>query len=154
MAADATRWFKDDPVMAAVNRFNITSVIALAPTDKTIDDQQARLKDINYLTLQGARDGDVHDFYGDRQYIRTSYSQGSSAFKSSLYIADANHSQFNSDWGGYDQTLPAGLFLNRAQIMDADKQRQIAKVYVSAFLETTLHEKRNTKACSGIIAAG
>lgn len=61
--------------------------------------------------------------------------------KSSLYIADANHSQFNSDWGGYDQTLPAGLFLNRAQIMDADKQRQIAKVYVSAFLETTLHEK-------------
>ncbi|MEK4153890.1 MULTISPECIES: alpha/beta hydrolase family protein [Paenibacillus] len=141
MAADATRWFKDDPVMAAVNRFNITSVIALAPTDKTIDDQQARLKDINYLTLQGARDGDVHDFYGDRQYIRTSYSQGSSAFKSSLYIADANHSQFNSDWGGYDQTLPAGLFLNRTQIMDADKQRQIAKVYVSAFLETTLHEK-------------
>ncbi|MEK4344667.1 poly(ethylene terephthalate) hydrolase family protein [Paenibacillus sp. FSL P4-0184] len=141
MAADAERWFKNDPVMKAVDRFNIASVVALAPTDKTIDDQQARLKDVNYLTLQGARDGDVHDFYGDRQYIRTSYSQGSSAFKSSLYIADANHSQFNSDWGAYDQTLPAGLFLNRAQIMDADKQRQIAKVYVSAFLETTLHEK-------------
>lgn len=141
MAADAERWFKNDPVMKAVDRFNIASVVALAPTDKTIDDQQARLKDVNYLTLQGARDGDVHDFYGDRQYIRTSYSQGSSAFKSSLYIADANHSQFNSDWGAYDQTLPAGLFLNRAQIMDADKQRQISKVYVSAFLETTLHGK-------------
>lgn len=141
MAADADRWFKNDPVMKAVDRFNITSVVALAPTDKAIDDQQARLKDVNYLTLQGARDGDVHDFYGDRQYIRTSYSQGSSAFKSSLYIADANHSQFNSDWGAYDQTLPAGLFLNRAQIMEADKQRQIAKVYVSAFLETTLHGK-------------
>lgn len=141
MAANAERWFKNDPVLTAVNRFNITSVIALAPTDKTIDDQQARLKDINYLTLQGARDADVHDFYGDRQYIRSSYSEGSSAFKSSLYIADANHSQFNSDWGAYDQTLPAGLFLNRSQIMDADKQREIAKVYVSAFLETTLHDK-------------
>ncbi|HBS46308.1 MAG TPA: hypothetical protein DEA91_20930 [Paenibacillus sp.] len=141
MVADAERWFKNDPVMKAVDRFNIASVIALAPTDKTIDDQQARLKDVNYLTLQGARDGDVHDFYGDRQYIRTSYFQDSSAFKSSLYIADANHSQFNSDWGAYDQTLPAGLFLNRAQIMEADKQRQIAKVYVSAFLETTLHGK-------------
>jgi hypothetical protein len=141
MAADATRWFKNDPVLAATERYNITSVIALAPTDKTIDDQQARLKDTNYLTLQGARDGDVHDFYGDRQYIRTSYSKGSTAFKSSLYIADANHSQFNSDWGLYDQTLPAGLFLNRAQIMEGEEQRQIAKVYVSAFLESTLHGK-------------
>lgn len=142
MAADAERWFKNDSVLTAVKRFDITSVIALAPTDKAIDDQQARLKDINYLTLQGARDADVHDFYGDRQYIRSSYSEGASAFKSSLYIADANHSQFNSDWGAYDQTLPAGLFLNRSQIMDAKSQREIAKVYVSAFLETTLHEKK------------
>jgi dienelactone hydrolase len=139
MAADAARWFKDDPALAAVKQFNIVSVIALAPTDKAIDDQQAKLKDINYLTLQGARDGDVHDFYGDRQYIRSSYSSGSSAFKSSLYIADANHSQFNTNWGLYDQSLPAGLFLSRADIMDGEEQRQIAKVYVSAFLETTLH---------------
>ncbi|WP_310831154.1 poly(ethylene terephthalate) hydrolase family protein [Paenibacillus pedocola] len=139
MAADAARWFKDDPVLAATRQFNIVSVIALAPTDKAIDNQQARLKDVNYLTLQGARDGDVHDFYGDRQYIRSSFSSGSAAFKSSLYIADANHSQFNTSWGLYDQALPAGLFLSRAQIMDGNKQRQIAKVYVSAFLETTLH---------------
>ncbi|AIQ50407.1 hypothetical protein R70331_01870 [Paenibacillus sp. FSL R7-0331] len=139
MAADASRWFKDDPVLAVTDQFTISSVIALAPTDKAIDDQQARLKDVSYLTLQGARDGDVHDFYGDRQYIRSSYSSGSPAFKSSLYIADANHSQFNTDWGLYDQTLPAGLFLSRAQIMDGEQQRQIAKAYVSAFLETTLH---------------
>lgn len=139
MAADAARWFKDDPALAATGQFNIVSVIALAPTDKAIDDQQAQLKDVNYLTLQGARDGDVHDFYGDRQYIRSSYSSGSAAFKSSLYIADANHSQFNTSWGLYDQSLPAGLFLSRAQIMDGKEQQQIAKVYVSAFLETTLH---------------
>ncbi|WP_151735662.1 chlorophyllase/cutinase-like alpha/beta fold protein [Paenibacillus tengchongensis] len=139
MAADAARWFKDDPVLAAVQRFKITSVLALAPTDKVIGEQQARLKDVNYLTLQGARDGDVHDFYGDRQYIRSSYSEESDAFKSSLYIAGANHSQFNTDWGLYDQSLPAGLFLSRSQIMDGAEQRQIAKVYVSAFLETTLH---------------
>lgn len=141
MAADAERWFKNDPALAATKLFHITSVIALAPTDKTIDDQQARLADVNYLTLQGARDGDVHDFYGDRQYIRSSYTSDSSAFKSSLYIADANHSQFNTDWGLYDQAFPAGLFLSRAEIMDGEDQRQIAKVYVSAFLETTLQGK-------------
>lgn len=141
MAADGGRWFRNDPVWQKVmDRYHISSVIALAPTDKAIDGLQPRLKDISYLTLQGARDADVHDFYGDRQYIRSSYSPGSDAFKSSLYIADANHSQFNTDWGQLDQTLPAGLFLDRKQIMDGDEQRQIAKVYVSAFLETTLHE--------------
>ncbi|UQZ34517.1 alpha/beta hydrolase [Paenibacillus sp. PK3_47] len=141
MAADAARWFKNDPALAAAKQFRIQSVIALAPTDKLIDEQSAKLVDVNYLTLQGARDGDVHDFYGDRQYIRASYTRGSNAFKSSLYIADANHSQFNTDWGLYDQSLPAGLFLSRAGIMDGEEQRQIAKVYVSAFLETTLHGK-------------
>ncbi|WP_238650768.1 chlorophyllase/cutinase-like alpha/beta fold protein [Paenibacillus piscarius] len=141
MAADATRWFTGDPALEAARQFHITSVVALAPTDKAIDSKQATLRDVSYLTLQGARDGDVHDFYGDRQYMRSSYTGNTAAFKSSLYIAGANHSQFNSDWGLYDQTLPAGLFLNRAQIMDGAEQRQIAMVYVSAFLETTLHGK-------------
>ncbi|MBW4085299.1 alpha/beta hydrolase [Paenibacillus sp. S150] len=139
MAADAGRWFKNDPVLAATKQFHIASVIALAPTDKAVDDQQARLVDVNYLTLQGARDGDVHDFYGDRQYIRSSFTGAGSSFKSSLYIADANHSQFNTSWGLYDQSLPAGLLLDRTDIMDGEAQRQIAKVYVTAFLETTLH---------------
>ncbi|WP_340021003.1 alpha/beta hydrolase [Paenibacillus sp. FSL K6-1096] len=141
MAADATRWFAGDPALEATRKFNITSIVALAPTDKGIDSKQATLRDVSYLTLQGARDGDVHDFYGDRQYMRSSYTGNTAAFKSSLYIAGANHSQFNSDWGLYDQTLPAGLFLKRSQIIDGAEQRQIAKVYVSAFLETTLHGK-------------
>lgn len=139
MAADAARWFGSDPVLDAIQQFHITSVIALAPTDKMIDSKQARLTDVSYLTLQGARDGDVHDFYGDRQYMRSSYTGNTPGFKSSLYIADANHSQFNTDWGLYDQTLPTGLFLKRSRIMDGEEQRRIAKVYVSAFLETTLH---------------
>ncbi|NQX46710.1 alpha/beta hydrolase [Paenibacillus tritici] len=141
MAADASRWFPGDPVLAATRQFHITSLIALAPTDKMIDSKQATLTDVNYLTLQGARDGDVHDFYGDRQYMRSSYTGNTAAFKSSLYIADANHSQFNTDWGLYDQTLPTGLFLKRSGIMDGEQQRQIAKVYISAFLETTLNGK-------------
>lgn len=143
MAADKdslAEWFKDDPVLDAAGRFAIKGVVALAPTDRKVDDRQANLQDVGYLTLQGARDGDVHDFYGDRQYLRSSYSPGFPAFKASLYIGDANHSQFNTDWGGYDRTFPTGLFLSRANIMDAEEQQRIAKVYVSAFLETLLHE--------------
>ncbi|NGM85096.1 alpha/beta hydrolase [Paenibacillus sp. 7124] len=142
MAADAQRWFKGDPVLESVSRFHISAVAALAPTDQTVGSGQARLRDISYMTLQGARDGDVHDFYGDRQYNRSVYSGHTDAFKTSLYIGDANHSQFNSDWGMYDLAFPTGLFLSRSRIMDGEEQRQIAKVYISAFLEAALHGRK------------
>ncbi|MFD1775983.1 chlorophyllase/cutinase-like alpha/beta fold protein [Paenibacillus rhizophilus] len=142
MAADAQRWFKGDPALASVSRFHISAVAALAPTDQTVDGKQAQLQDISYMALQGARDGDVHDFYGDRQYIRSFYSANTDSFKTSLYIGDANHSQFNSDWGLFDLAFPTGLFLSRSEIMEEEEQRQIAKVYLSAYLETTLHGRR------------
>ncbi|OBZ08151.1 MFS transporter [Bacillus sp. FJAT-26390] len=138
MAADAMRWFKEDKTMNSLKDISIQSVIAIAPTDKQVDDKSARLTDVNYLTLQGARDADVNNFYGDRQYGRTAFTEQSDKFKAALYIADANHSQFNSDWGRMDERPPGGLFLNRQDLLEAEEQRQISKVYVSAFLQATL----------------
>lgn len=138
MAADADRWFKDDQTLDSLKDLVIESVIAIAPTDKKVDDKSARLSEVNYLTLQGARDADVNNFYGDRQFIRTVLRNESDKFKAALYIADANHSQFNSEWGRMDERPPSGLFLNRAEMLKADEQRQISKVYVSAFLQATL----------------
>ncbi|AWB46829.1 alpha/beta hydrolase [Paenibacillus sp. CAA11] len=142
MAADAKSWFLTDKTLRDLAKYKIRSVIALAPTDRSVDGTQARLLDINYLVLQGARDGDVNDFYGDRQYNRVSFSEYSSAIKSSLYIAGANHSQFNTTWGGRDLSFPQGMLLSRRQIMPAEEQRQVAKVYVSAFLEATIKDAR------------
>ncbi|TYP73941.1 alpha/beta hydrolase [Paenibacillus methanolicus] len=144
MAADWTRWFKDDKTLADLGEYRIQSVVAIAPTDKAIDKSSAVLKDVNYLTIQGALDGDVNDFYGDRQYGRVSFSNTAAAgfrFKSSIYIGEANHSRFNTDWGAMDDSLPGGLFLDRSGMMEADDQREIAKVYISAFLEATIHGK-------------
>jgi len=138
MAADAGRWFKDDRTLDNLKDIVIESVVAIAPTDKQVDDKSARLSDVNYLTLQGARDADVNNFYGDRQFSRTTFREQSDKFKAALYIADANHSQFNSEWGKMDERPPGGLFLNRKQLLEADEQRQISKVYVSAFLQATL----------------
>lgn len=138
MAADAERWFKEDQSLKGLNGIHIESVVAIAPTDKQVDDKSARLSDVNYLTLQGARDADVNNFYGDRQYSRTTFPEQSDKFKAALYIADANHSQFNSEWGRMDERPPGGLFLNRKELLEADEQRQISKVYVSAFLQATL----------------
>lgn len=138
MAADADRWFKDDKTLESLEDVQIQSVVAIAPTDKKVDDKSARLVNVNYLTLQGARDADVNNFYGDRQYSRTSFGQQTDKFKAALYIADANHSQFNTAWGSMDEHPPGGLFLNRDGLLAAEEQRLISKVYVSAFLQITL----------------
>lgn len=142
MAADARRWFAgEDKLMKDLNGVRIRSVAAMAPTDRAVDGKHAELNDVAYLTLQGARDADVTDFYGDRQYNRTTFTQtGSGMFKASLYMTNANHSRFNTSWGSMDQKLPGGLLLELKPIMDGDDQRRAAQVYISAFLEATLHD--------------
>ncbi|REE80222.1 chlorophyllase-like protein [Paenibacillus taihuensis] len=144
MAADPSKWFANDKSLASLNSdgVKIQAVIAIAPTDNVVDKTQAQLKDTYYLSLQGASDGDVDTFNGERQYIRSTFSAGSDRFKSTLYIGEANHSRFNTEWGTMDDSLPGGLFLRRAGMMDADDQREVAKVYVSAFLEDALLGKK------------
>jgi Dipeptidyl aminopeptidases/acylaminoacyl-peptidases len=143
MAADRDAWFADDLTLESLNKdkVQIQTVIALAPTDKSIDNKTAKLTDVNYLVLQGARDGDVNDFYGDRQYIRTSFTPDSGYIKASVYLSEANHSRFNTEWGRMDERPPGGLFLSQRGMMEAAEQQQAAKVYVAAFLESTLHHQ-------------
>lgn len=143
MAADRNTWFSGDQTLDSLSggQVRIQSVIALAPTDKSIDSKSAKLRDVNYLVLQGARDGDVNDFYGDRQYIRTSFTPDSGYMKASVYLSEANHSRFNTDWGMMDERPPGGLILSQRGMMEAEEQRQAAKVYVSAFLESTLRHQ-------------
>lgn len=145
MASDYQRWFDSDAGLEGLEQYRIQAIAAIAPTDKKVDKALAELENINYLTLQGARDGDVSDFDGERQYVRTSFTtssgDGESYFKASLYIGDANHSQFNTGWGRHDVSYPKGILLNRQGLLSPAEQRQIAKVYISAFLEATLHDK-------------
>jgi hypothetical protein len=58
-----------------------------------------------------------------------------------LYIHGANHGQFNTVWGRSDQGWFGGRFLNLAGIMAPDDQRRIAKVFISAFVDATLHDR-------------
>lgn len=121
--------------------FSIRSVVAIAPVDWLVEDRWVELSDVDYLVIQGSQDGDVNTFYGDRQYQRTTFDVGEEGFKASVYIEGANHGQFNTDWGDRDTTMPTALLLNKKDMMDGDEQRQIAKVYISAFLEASLNEK-------------
>ncbi|GGA71264.1 alpha/beta hydrolase family protein [Ornithinibacillus halotolerans] len=137
MAADYKRFFDDEPWFNQLQDIQIKGIVALAPTDKSLDGKRAWLSNVSYFVIQGAQDADINTFQGDRQYYRTSVSNDT--FKASLYIAGANHSQFNTEWGSMDTSLPEGLILNQMQTIEPEEQRQLAKVNISAFFERTLH---------------
>lgn len=147
MVADHERFFDDDDSVNGIEMIGVRSVIAIAPTDRQIDEQRPRLSGVNYLTMHGAHDGDVHNFRGDRQFMRTDVSSNEDMIhKASVYLTEANHSQFNTDWGRADMSLPGGKFLNRKHLMSAEDQRQASEVFISAFLDLTIHDEMDYKA--------
>src|SRR5690625_4859995 len=141
MATDYTTFFDDDELLKNMESVNIKGVVAIAPTDKTMNGKKPNIHNTSYLLLHGARDADVYDFRGDQQFYRTTFDAYYDGFKATLYIADANHTQFNTNWGRMDLSLPRGLFLNQKQTMPPEDQQQIAKVYLSAFFESIFSEK-------------
>ena len=132
--------YPDDAKIKFDFNFNIKSVIAIAPVDGQYkpSDQPTPLKNINYLLLHGSHDSDVSSFSGDKQFKRIKYDDGAYKFKTSIYIYRANHGQFNTVWGNHDSGMPWALLLNTKALIKGEEQRQIAKVYMGAFLETTL----------------
>lgn len=140
MAADYQRFFDDEKLLKALEAVNIRGVAAVSPTDKSIDSQQAQLENVSYFSIHGAYDADVFNFRGDDQFYRTNVSSNENSFKATAYIEQANHVQFNSDWGKYDLSLPKGLFLNQGALMSTKAQQQIAKVYLSAFYQALFNE--------------
>lgn len=121
--------------------YNIRAVAAIAPIDGQYEPslKPAELTDTNYFVLHGTHDGDVTSFDGMSFYERMRFTPGSSWFKSALYIYRANHGQFNSSWGDSDIGPVRVGFLQRAALLPAEQQEQIARVYLSAFLEAALH---------------
>lgn len=120
--------------------FNIKSVVAIAPVDGQYKPGETGtpLKNVNYLVLHGANDGDVQAFQGLRQYQRLSFDDQMDYFKTNVYIYGANHGQFNTTWGNKDNMFPMSILLNTKALMPFDEQLQISKTYISAFLQTTL----------------
>lgn len=121
--------------------FPIQSVVAIAPPDGQYKPagQWRSIENVNYFTIQGANDSDVSSFTGSRQYDHVRYTGDGLWFKAELYIYGANHGQFNTAWGRADAGKPLSWFLNVKPLMAGEAQRRIAMVYLSAFLEATLH---------------
>ncbi|MBD3414660.1 MAG: hypothetical protein GF421_09560 [Candidatus Aminicenantes bacterium] len=136
--------YPDDATIKFDFDFNIRAIIAIAPSDGQYKPagQPTPLKNVSYLTVQGAHDADVSSFAGARQYNRVEFTDNNYWFKTYLYSYRSNHGQFNTVWGNNDWGMPGGLILNRKALLEGEKQRQIALVYFTAFLEVRLQDKK------------
>ncbi|MEI5639117.1 MULTISPECIES: hypothetical protein [unclassified Pseudoalteromonas] len=122
--------------------FNIKTIVALAPMDGQYQHADGRniLKNVNYLVLQGGHDADVYQFLGSRQWHRTHFDDDKDFIKQSIYIYRANHINFNQDmsddyhWGGSNDFY--------SKLLTPKQQEKLTKVFVSAFLEATLANKK------------
>lgn len=140
-------YYSDDASIPLDYNFNIKSIVAIAPVDGQYQPGNApnELKDVSYLTIHGSQDGDVTSFAGSKQYERITFSDSTSHFKSAVYVQGANHGQFNTSWGENDTSDASTYFLNNKQLLSGEEQREIARVYISAFLETTLTDNMSYK---------
>jgi len=123
--------------------FGIRSVIAIAPCDGQYKPagHPTALDNVNYLVIHGGHDADANIFFGVRQFKRVRFTDEHFGFKSAIYIYRANHSRFNTAWGRLDFPAPGGWLINEHPIMDMEEQRKVAKVLISAFLETTMNSR-------------
>jgi hypothetical protein len=133
----------DDATFALNYHFKLGAIGAIAPADGQylLRGRPTPMRDTNYFVIEGSMDGDVTSFVGSAQYSRASFSGAAKAFKASVYVKGANHTQFSTGWGRYDVWLPSKFLLDERPIMEPDDQRQILKVYLSAFLQATLNGK-------------
>lgn len=124
--------------------FGLKGIIAVGTIDGQYQPRGSKneLRDISYFTISGSMDSDMESFMGLSQMSRVELSGEIPAIKASLYVEGANHGQFNTVWGWADRGLPFSWGLNRNGFMKAEDQRQIAKVYFSAFLDSVLYDRK------------
>ena len=123
--------------------FNLRGVIAIAPVYGQYEPRErpTPVRDVNYFTIHGDMDGDVQSFEGIGQYSRVGFSGDEFRFRSSLYVVGANHGQFNTTWENLDTGLFRAWALDTGGIMDGEAQRDVARVYFSAFLELVFYDR-------------
>lgn len=136
--------YPDDGSIPFDYGFKLKAVCAIAPVDGQYQPGRTRtyFNNVNYFSLHGAQDADVTSFSGSRIYERINFTDSLYHFKAGLYIYGANHGQFNTSWGDNDRGgISFTRLLNLKQLMPAADQEQVAKVYISAFLDASLKGK-------------
>jgi hypothetical protein len=122
--------------------FSIRAVAAIAPEVGVYrpGGRITELEDVSYFVVQGS--ADAMGFRGSRQYEGVRFTRDGDWFKAGLFVEGADHGQFNSAWGRLDLLGLENGFLNLRPVLPEADQQQVARVYVSAFLEAALLGQR------------
>ena len=120
-------------------QFGIRGIAGIAPVSGQFlpSDKLLRLEGPSYFVMHGGHDADVSYMAGDRQYTRINPDPRGGTFRASLYIHHGNHGQFNTSWEE-DARGPRRSLLNRAALLSGSEQRQVALLYLTAFVEATV----------------
>lgn len=142
--------YPENAVVRFDYHYSIKSLIAIAPTVNQYKpaDHSVAIEDVNYLLLHGASDRDVTNFMGMSQYENVSFTGAGDHIKSALYIAGANHGQFNSLWGEYDCAGMETPLLNTENLLSEEEQQTIACLFIKVFLDVTL---RGDESCRTLL---
>ncbi|MDB4915303.1 MAG: hypothetical protein JWM95_2947 [Gemmatimonadetes bacterium] len=138
------KFYPDDAKQKLGFNFNIKSIVSIAPVDGQYKPtgQFTPLENVNYLVIHGSHDGDVSTFHGLRQFERLKFTDGKPWFKSAFYMYRANHGQWNTVWNNKDNGPRSGRSLDLRALISPEEQRQFGKLVISAFLEATLHGRK------------
>ncbi|MEO8624056.1 MAG: MFS transporter [bacterium] len=138
------KFYPDDAKQKFGFGFAIKAIVSIAPVDGQYKaaGQFTPLENVNYLVIHGSHDGDVSTFHGLRQFERLRFTDGKPWFKSAIYMYRANHGQWNTVWNNKDNGPRSGRSLDLRTLIAPEEQRQFGKLAISAFLEATLHGKK------------
>jgi len=145
------RYYPDNGRVVFDYPFRIKSVVAIAPVHQSYNPAglEVSIENVNYLVLHGGHDMDVSSFMGANMYGRADVPEH--GFKARVWMQHANHGQFNAVWGVNDLPGISNLMTNRKLLMPMEEQQQAAKIFISAFLESTLKKKQSITHCSGTL---
>jgi len=135
--------YPDDASLEFDFGFGIRSIIAIAPVDGQYlpTGRLVPVSNVSYMVLHGSHDGDVTSFHGLRLYNRLAFTDGREHFKTAIYMYRANHGQWNTVWGSKDWGPRSERILDLKWLVDPEAQREMARIYISAFLEATLRDR-------------
>jgi pimeloyl-ACP methyl ester carboxylesterase len=142
-AFNTLAYYPDDATLKFDFHFGIRSIVAIAPVDGQYQpaSRPTPLENVSYLVIHGSHDGDVSSFSGLRQYERVTFSAGHGGFKAAIWMYRANHGQWNTVWGSTDDGPQSARNLDLRGLIAPEEQRQMARVFLSAYLEATLHDR-------------
>jgi hypothetical protein len=105
------------------------------------------LNDITVFAIHGIYDGDVSSFLFQSKLTNSKFTSNNNSyhFKASLYVHQANHGQFNTNWGRYYKMSGLQIFMNVRPLMTMDEQQHVCKIYLSALMNIVLRNQTKYK---------